>query len=78
MSAWIWIWVVVVAVIAAIVVTTLIVRRNDARKVGFMMDALEDGELNFHFKLRRGQHGEDLRAGAPECRCDEERQAGFL
>ena len=50
MSVWIWIWVVVVAVIAAIVVTTLIVRRNDARKVGFMMDALEDGELNFHFK----------------------------
>ena len=50
MSVWIWIWVVVVAVIAAIVVTTLIVRRNDTRKVGFMMDALEDGELNFHFK----------------------------
>ena len=50
MSVWIWIWVVVVAVVAAIVVTTLIVRRNDARKVGFMMDALEDGELNFHFK----------------------------
>ncbi len=50
MSAWIWILVVVVAVVAAIVVTTLIVRRNDARKVGFMMDALEDGELNFHFK----------------------------
>ncbi len=50
MSAWIWIWVVVVAVVAAIVVTALIVRRNDARKVGFMMDALEDGELNFQFK----------------------------
>ena len=50
MSAWIWIWIVVVAVIAAVVVTALIVRRNDARKVGFMMDALEDGELNFHFK----------------------------
>ena len=50
MSAWIWILVVVVAVVTAIVVTTLIVRRNDARKVGFMMDALEDGELNFHFK----------------------------
>ena len=49
MSAWIWIWIVVVAVVAAIVVTTLIVRRNDARKVGFMMDALEDGEMNFHF-----------------------------
>ncbi|MBO6024841.1 MAG: HAMP domain-containing histidine kinase [Bacteroidales bacterium] len=50
MSAWIWIWIVVVAVIAAAVVTAFIVRRNDARKVGFMMDALEDGELNFHFK----------------------------
>ena len=50
MSVWIWIWVVVVAVVAAIVVTALIVRRNDARQVGFMMDALEDGELNFHFK----------------------------
>ena len=50
MSAWIWILVVMVAVVAAVVVTTLIVRRNDARKVGFMMDALEDGELNFHFK----------------------------
>ena len=50
MSVWIWILVVVVAVIAAIVVTTSIVRRKDARKVGFMMDALEDGELNFHFK----------------------------
>ncbi len=50
MSTWIWILVVVAAVVAAIVVTTLIVRRNDARKVGFMMDALEDGELNFHFK----------------------------
>ena len=50
MSVWIWILVVVVAVVAAIVLTALIVRRNDARKVGFMMDALEDGELNFHFK----------------------------
>ena len=50
MSAWIWILVVVMVIVAAIVVTTLIVRRNDARKVGFMMDALEDGELNFHFK----------------------------
>ena len=60
MSAWIWIWVVVVAVVATVVVTTLIVRRNDARKVGFMMDALEDGELNFHFKeksaLNRAQN----------------------
>ena len=50
MSVWIWILAVVVAVVATVVVTTLIVRRNDARKVGFMMDALEDGEFNFHFK----------------------------
>jgi len=50
MSVWIWILVVVVAIVAAVVVTALVVRRNDARKVGFMMDALEDGELNFHFK----------------------------
>lgn len=50
MSVWIWILVVVVAIVATVLVTTLIVRRNDARKVGFMMDALEDGELNFHFK----------------------------
>ena len=50
MNVWIWILVIVVAVIAAIVLTAFIVRKNDARKVGFMMDALEDGELNFHFK----------------------------
>ena len=50
MSAWIWILIIVVAIIGAVVVTAFVVHRNDARKVGFMMDALEDGELNFHFK----------------------------
>ena len=50
MSSWLWILVVLVAVVASVVATALIVRRNDARKVSFMMGALEDGELNFHFK----------------------------
>ena len=50
MSVWLWILVVVAAVAVAVVVTAIIVRRRDARKVTFAMDALEDGELNFHFK----------------------------
>lgn len=50
MSVWLWILVVVVVVAVAVVVTAIIVRRRDARKVTFAMDALEDGELNFHFK----------------------------
>ena len=50
MSVWLWILVVVVAVAVAVVVTAIIVRRRDARKVTFAMDALEDGEMNFHFK----------------------------
>ena len=50
MSTWLWILVVVVAVALAVVATAIIVRRRDARKVTFAMDALEDGELNFHFK----------------------------
>lgn len=50
MSIWLWILVVVLAVAVAVVVTTIIVRRRDARKVTFAMDALEDGEMNFHFK----------------------------
>lgn len=50
MSVWLWILVVMLAVAVAVVVTAIIVRRRDARKVTFAMDALEDGELNFHFK----------------------------
>ncbi|MBR7023033.1 MAG: HAMP domain-containing histidine kinase [Bacteroidales bacterium] len=50
MSVWLWILVVVVAVAVAVVATAIIVRRRDARKVTFAMDALEDGEMNFHFK----------------------------
>lgn len=49
MSTWAWIAVVVAAVVLAIVLTAWIVRRREVRKVAFMMDALEDGELNFRF-----------------------------
>ena len=41
--------VVIVAVVAA-AVAALRTRRKDIRKVAYMMDALEDGELNFRFK----------------------------
>jgi len=45
--------IVVVAVIVAIIVAliaTLRTRHKDIRKVAYMMDALEDGELNFRFQ----------------------------
>ena len=50
MSIWLWIVVIVVAVVAAVVITFLLTRRHDTKKVSFMMDALEDGELNFRFQ----------------------------
>ena len=40
---------VIVAVIAA-VIATLRTRQKDIKKVAYMMDALEDGELNFRFQ----------------------------
>ena len=40
---------VIVAVIAA-VAASVRMRRKDIKKVAYMMDALEDGELNFRFK----------------------------
>ena len=42
---------VIVAVIAA-VIATLRTRRRDIKKVAYMMDAMEDGELNFRFQDR--------------------------
>ena len=36
-------------VVLAVLVTHIATRRNDIRKVAYMMDALEDGELNFRF-----------------------------
>ena len=50
MSIWIWIAIIVVAVVASVVVTFVLTRRHDTKKVSFMMDALEDGELNFRFQ----------------------------
>ena len=41
--------VVIVAVLTA-VIATFLTRRKDIRKVSYMMDALEDGELNFRFR----------------------------
>ena len=43
--------VVIVAVIAA-VLASVHTRRKDIKKVAYMMDALEDGELNFRFQDR--------------------------
>ena len=50
MSAWLWISMMVVTVVVAVLLTAFLVRRQDAKKVSFMMDALEDGELNFRFR----------------------------
>lgn len=50
MSTWLWIVVMLAAVVAAVLLTRFLVRRNDTKKVSFMMDALEDGELNFRFR----------------------------
>ena len=50
MSTWLWIGVVLAAVVVAVLLTRFLVRRNDTKKVSFMMDALEDGELNFRFQ----------------------------
>ena len=41
---------VVLAAVAAAVAAVTYTRRRDIKKVAYMMDALEDGELNFRFK----------------------------
>ncbi len=41
---------VVLAAVIAAVLAAVHVRRSDIKKVGYMMDALEDGELNFRFQ----------------------------
>ena len=43
---------VVIAAVIAAVAATVHTRRKDIRKVNYMMDALEDGELNFRFQDR--------------------------
>ena len=49
MSTWQIILLVVIVAILAAVVATLRTRHRDIGKVAYMMDALEDGELNFRF-----------------------------
>ena len=47
-------WTVILIVLAAVIITAvtavILTRRGDRRKVAYMMDALEDGELNFSFR----------------------------
>ena len=50
MSVWQIILLVVIVAILAAVLAAVRTRRRDIRKVAYMMDALEDGELNFRFK----------------------------
>jgi two-component system nitrogen regulation sensor histidine kinase NtrY len=49
MHAWLIIVVAVAVVVLAVAVTAVVVRRNDRKKVDFMLDAIEDDELNFRF-----------------------------
>ena len=50
MPTWEVILLVVIVAIVAAVLAALRTRRRDIRKVAYMMDALEDGELNFRFQ----------------------------
>ena len=50
MSVWQTILLVVIVAAVVAVVASHLVRRKDIRKVAYMMDALEDGELNFRFQ----------------------------
>ena len=50
MSVWQIILLVVIVAIVAAVIAAVRTRRKDIRKVAYMMDALEDGELNFRFQ----------------------------
>jgi len=50
MSVWQIILLVVVVAVVVAVVTAVRTRRKDIKKVAYMMDALEDGELNFRFQ----------------------------
>ena len=50
MAVWLVILIVVAVALFAWLLASLYTRRKDIRKVAYMMDALEDGELNFRFK----------------------------
>lgn len=50
MSAWQIILLVIIVAIVVAVIAVVRTRRRDIKKVAYMMDALEDGELNFRFR----------------------------
>ncbi len=50
MSVFLWVLVVLTSVMVSVVVTRYLVRHEDTKKVSYMMDSLEDGEMNFRFK----------------------------
>ncbi len=50
MSVWQIIVLVIIVAIVTAVIATLRTRHKDIKKVAYMMDALEDGELNFRFQ----------------------------
>ena len=50
MSVWQIILLVVIVAIVAAALAAVHIRRKDIKKVAYMMDALEDGELNFRFQ----------------------------
>ena len=51
MSLWLWIGIIVVSVAAAVVIAVWLTRKNDAKKVSYMMDALEYVEpYSRHFR----------------------------
>lgn len=50
MSTWIWLLILIAVGALSMLITAFVVRRKDSNKVNYMMDALEDGELNFRFR----------------------------
>ena len=52
MNTWLWIGVVVAVAVVVAFVSGIIVRRRDVNKVAYMLDAMDDGEMNFRFQGR--------------------------
>ena len=50
MSSWLIILIVVIVATLSVVIASIRTRQKDIKKVNYMMDALEDGELNFRFQ----------------------------
>lgn len=50
MPVWIWIIIIVAGIIISVFTTRQIIRRHNIHKINYMLDALEDGEINFRFQ----------------------------